>query len=137
MYSPDQTPDDFALSEFLLQSHLVNCVIVAGENYSTSSLRSKCKIRYVLLGHHVVGRSPEQAPVNHVGYDDYTGSLEAAQYLIQLGHRHVWYIGDTSLPWLLNRYQGYVSAMRGAGLEPNVHTRILFPTIRLKTATRP
>jgi len=34
MYSPDQTPDDFALSEFLLQSHLVNCLIVAGENYS-------------------------------------------------------------------------------------------------------
>jgi len=43
---------------------------------ATSSLRSKCKIRYVLLGNHVVGRSPEEARVNQVGYDDYTGSLE-------------------------------------------------------------
>jgi DNA-binding LacI/PurR family transcriptional regulator len=123
MYSPDQRPEDFELPEFLLQSHLVNCVIVAGANYNNFLLALQmAKIRYVLLGNHFVGRSPEEAPVNQVRYDDYGGSLEATQYLIQLGHRHIWYIGDTSLPWLLNRYEGYVSAMKGSGLEPNVHT---------------
>jgi LacI family transcriptional regulator len=95
MYSPDQKPEDFELPGFLLQSHLVKCVILAG---------------------------PEDARVNQVRYDDYGGSFEATQYLIQLGHRHIWYIGDTSLLWLLKRYEGYVSAMKGAGSEPHVHT---------------
>jgi LacI family transcriptional regulator len=123
MYSPDQKPEDFELPEFLLQPHLVNCVIVAGANYSNFLLALQmAKIRYVLLGNHVVGRSLETTPMNQVRYDDYGGSLEAAQYLIQLGHRHIWYIGDTSLPWLLNRYEGYLGAMKEADLEPHVHT---------------
>lgn len=123
MYSPDQRPEDFELPEFLVRPHLVNCVIVAGANYSYFlHALQMAKIRYVLLGNHVVDRSPEEKPMNQVRYDDYGGSLEAAQYLIQLGHRHIWYIGDKSLPWLLNRYEGYVSAMKGADLEPHVHT---------------
>jgi LacI family transcriptional regulator len=123
MYSPDQRPEDFELPEFLLQPHLVNCVIVAGANYTNFLLALKAaKIRYVLLGNHFVGRPPEEAPVNQVRYDDYDGSFAAARYLIQLGHTHVWYIGDTSLPWLLNRYEGYLGAMKAADLEPHVHT---------------
>jgi len=122
MYSPDQNPEHFELPEFLLQPHLVNCVIVAGVNHPNFLLALKAaKIRYVLLGNHVVDLPPGEKRVNQVRYDDYGGAFQAAQYLIQLGHRNIWYIGDTSLPWLLNRYEGFVSAMKAADLEPRVH----------------
>jgi DNA-binding LacI/PurR family transcriptional regulator len=123
MYTPDQKPEEFELPDFLLQRHLVDCVIVAGANYS-NFLRTlnDAKIRYVLLGNHMVGVPPNESHVNQVRYDDYGGCFEAARYLIQLGHKHIWYIGDTSLPWFLNRYEGYASAMKSADLEPHAHT---------------
>ncbi|MGC2768816.1 MAG: substrate-binding domain-containing protein, partial [Candidatus Acidiferrum sp.] len=42
----------------------------------------------------------------------------ATRYLISLGHRDIWFIGDTSLPWYRNRHEGYCKAMKDAGLEP-------------------
>ena len=48
--------------------------------------------------------------------------MEATRYLISLGHRDVWFIGDTNLPWYKNRYEGYSRAMREAKLEPLAQT---------------
>jgi DNA-binding LacI/PurR family transcriptional regulator len=94
MYSPGQEPENFESPEFLLQPHLVNCVIVAGVNHPNFLLALKAaKIRYVLLGNHVVGLPHRQKRVNQVRYDDYGGAFRAAQYLIQLGHRNIRYIG--------------------------------------------
>ena len=51
-------------------------------------------------------------------FDDYAGALEATRYLIQLGHKQIWYIGDTSLPWYSMRFEAYEHAMKEAGLRP-------------------
>jgi len=45
--------------------------------------------------------------------------------LIQLGHQHIWYIGDTSLPWYRTRYEAFEQAMREAGLQPKAQTMAL------------
>jgi LacI family transcriptional regulator len=42
-----------------------------------------------------------------------------------LGHKDIWFIGDTSLPWYRNRYEGYGKAMKEAGLEPLSQTLAL------------
>jgi DNA-binding LacI/PurR family transcriptional regulator len=56
--------------------------------------------------------------LDRAGWDDWSGPYEATRYLITLGHRHIWYIGDTSLPWYQTRYDVYRRVMEEAGLEP-------------------
>jgi len=50
--------------------------------------------------------------------DDIRGSKDAVRYLIGLGHRHIWFVGNTRLPWFSRCYEGYRQAMEEAGLEP-------------------
>lgn len=51
--------------------------------------------------------------------DDRSGGYQATAHLISLGHRHIRFIGDVSLPWYRRRYEGYVHAMTEAGFEPS------------------
>ncbi len=76
----------------------------------------------MLLANHMVRPQSQHEHGNQVRYNDYGGFHEATNYLIQLGHKHIWYIGDTSRPWFLNRYEGYVTAMANHDLEPRAHT---------------
>jgi DNA-binding LacI/PurR family transcriptional regulator len=46
------------------------------------------------------------------------GARAATEYLIELGHREIWYLGDLSLPWLRAPLEGYRKAMAAHGLEP-------------------
>jgi LacI family transcriptional regulator len=57
-----------------------------------------------------------------VRFDEFRGAFEACQYLIELGHRDIWYIGDVSLPWYKTRYEAYAAAMAAAGLEARGQT---------------
>jgi LacI family transcriptional regulator len=123
MYSADQKPENFELPEFLRQRHLTDCVILAGSNHRNFlHVLQTARIRYILLGNHFLGEPLKNGRVNQVRYDDFGGGFEATRYLLQLGHKHIWYIGDTSLPWFLNRYQGYAEAMQTARLEAQAHT---------------
>jgi DNA-binding LacI/PurR family transcriptional regulator len=40
------------------------------------------------------------------------------RYLIGLGHRDIWFVGNTRLPWFARCFAGYGEAMAGAGLPP-------------------
>ncbi len=66
---------------------------------------------------------PLEGPVQGalVGYDDAGGCYHATRYLAQLGHRHIWYIGDASRPWHRGRLQGYACAIEELKLESHVH----------------
>jgi len=48
--------------------------------------------------------------------------MEATRYLIQLGHKDIWYIGDTSMPWYRRRHDRYAKTMTEAGLQPRAQT---------------
>lgn len=111
---------------------LADCMILIGAiqpNLLTAFDRHG--LNYVLLANHVAdspeppGRSPNvgQLPrCSHVRYTDDLGCEEATRYLAQLGHTHIWYLGDASRPWHKNRYRGYARAMAELSLEPHVHT---------------
>lgn len=117
-YSPLTKPSELRLPG-VLQSHgIADCLILAGTNYGNFvEAVEKLVVPYVILSNHHVTSKPV-APYDRVGWDDGEGPYEATRYLITLGHRHIWYVGDTSLPWYQHRYQSYERAMREGGLEP-------------------
>lgn len=117
-YSPSVAPAELPLPN-ILQSHgIADCVILAGANYEnfTDSLNER-RVPYVLLGNNFFSKE-EREPFDQVRFDDRAGAAEATRYLISLGHRDIWFIGDTTVPWFRNRYEGYSAAMKETGLEP-------------------
>lgn len=102
---------------------LADCMIVAG-NIARNALTAlnNHDFNYVLLANHLVGAEEDEIPSSYVRYDDVCGCYEATRYLAQLGHSHIWYLGDASRSWHKNRYNGYTRAMAELGLEPHVHT---------------
>jgi len=121
-YSPSVPPAELQLPS-VLQSHgIADCVILAGSNYwnFTKSLDER-GLHYVLMGNNFTS-DKKREPFDQVRFDDVSGATEATRYLISLGHREIWFIGDTSLPWYKNRYDGYSRAMHEAGLEPRGQT---------------
>jgi DNA-binding LacI/PurR family transcriptional regulator len=117
-YSPAVPPNELQLPS-VLQSHgIADCVILAGSNFEnfTRSL-DKRGVEYVLMANNFVSPG-HRGPFDQVRFDDFSGAVEATRYLLVLGHRDIWFIGDTSLPWYRSRYEGYCRAMKDAGLEP-------------------
>jgi DNA-binding LacI/PurR family transcriptional regulator len=121
-YSPTISPAELQLPS-VLQSHgIADCVILAGSNYEnfTESL-DKRGLHYVLMVNNFVSKDA-RGPFDQVRFDDFSGAIEATRYLISLGHRNIWFIGDTSLPWYRDRHAGYCKAMKDVGLEPLAQT---------------
>lgn len=118
-YSPDTKPKDLRLPG-VLQSHgVADCLILAGTNYDNFvEAVEALEVPYVVLSNHFVTTKPGQEPYDRVGWDDAWGPYEATRYLITLGHQHIWYVGDTALPWYKQRYAAYERAMTESGLEP-------------------
>lgn len=54
-----------------------------------------------------------------VGGDNYRGGYLAAQHLIEIGRRNIAFIGDWTVPEGGMRFQGYLDALRDAGLKRN------------------
>jgi len=121
-YSKDVRPEDLSLPGVLRSHGVADSLILAGTNYDNFvEAVERLGVPYVILAnHHVTGRA--RSPYDRVGWDDASGPYEATKYLIALGHRDIWYFGDTALPWYLSRYEAYEKAMREAGLEPRGQT---------------
>ncbi|GLS24737.1 LacI family DNA-binding transcriptional regulator [Marinibactrum halimedae] len=60
-------------------------------------------------------------PGHFLGCDNTLGAYEATQHLIQLGRKHIAFIGDTSddCPEFQDRYRGYLKALSEHGLKYN------------------
>ena len=119
---PSETPaENLHLPGIIGTPGLADCMILAGSiHQNILEAFERRGLNYVLLANHVIGE--EQNPHGHVRYTDDLGSHEATRYLAQLGHTHIWYIGDASRAWHKNRYRGYARAMAELSLEPHVHT---------------
>lgn len=107
----------------VLQSHgIADCVILAGANFEnfTKSLDNR-KLPYVLFANNFAGKESSH-PYDRVRFDDFEGAVEATRYLQALGHKNIFFIGDTGLPWYRNRYEGYCKAMQEAALRPSAQT---------------
>jgi DNA-binding LacI/PurR family transcriptional regulator len=116
-------PDALQMPSVIETPGLADCFIVAG-SISANILKAfnQHGFNYVLLANHLTDNGVEAIPSSYVRYDDEDGCYQATRYLAQLGHTHIWYIGDASRPWHRNRFKGYGRAMAELGLEPHVHT---------------
>ena len=93
-------------------------VILSG-THSTGILATlqEKRIPFSVAGNNIVGEwRPEE--YDCVLTDDVRGASEVTQYLIGLGHRDIWYIGNQRLPWYARCAEGYRRAMSESGLEP-------------------
>jgi DNA-binding LacI/PurR family transcriptional regulator len=81
-----------------------------------SALRER-RMPFSVVGNNIIGEWRSE-DYDCVATDDVRGSIEITQYLISLGHRKIWFIGDRGLPWYARCAQGYRESMIEAGLEP-------------------
>jgi LacI family transcriptional regulator len=124
-YSGDTPVESLPLPGVLRSHGIADCVIAAGTNFPNFlESMEKLQMKYVALGNNVIS-CEARPPVNQVMFDDQGGMSEAAQYLIQLGHKDIYFIGDTSLTWCAHRHHAFANTMKDAGLEPRAMTSAL------------
>jgi DNA-binding LacI/PurR family transcriptional regulator len=72
------------------------------------------KVPTVVLGHTV----PFCNQFVNVESDDVSGSYQATQHLLSLGHKRIaFFSGPAGTPWTQERFEGYRRALREAGLD--------------------
>lgn len=92
--------------------------ILAGVNHQNLlDLLASRNAPFAVFGDTVQGEwTPGRCDV--VWIEDIQGAYEMTRHLLALGHRHIWYVANSRLTWFARRREGYVRAMREAGLEP-------------------
>jgi DNA-binding LacI/PurR family transcriptional regulator len=111
---------DLHIPRILERRDLVSGFIVAGTtSQNLLDLLDHERLPFAVLGNNVLGDwRPEKHDV--LWFDDIQGAAELSRYLLSLGHRDIWFVGNTRLPWFSRRYEGYRLAMQEAGLEPRL-----------------
>ena len=115
-YSPQTPWKELHLPKVVQRHDVVRAVILAGTT-SMNLLESfdHKGIAYVVLGNNVIG-GPQDLRSDVVFSDDIQGGQDMTRYLIGLGHRDIWFIGNLRLPWFARCFEGHRRAMEEAGL---------------------
>lgn len=117
-YSPAVPSKELHLPQIVSQRALVRAVILGGTNSSNMllALRER-EIPFAVLGNNVIGQW-DPSEYDAVYSDDIQGAFDLTVHLIEDGHRDIWFIGDSDLPWYARCAQGYLESMTLAGLKP-------------------
>jgi DNA-binding LacI/PurR family transcriptional regulator len=116
-YSPHVPWTELHLPRVLQRHDVIRAVILAGTNSENLiKLLVHKGIAFVVLGNNVVGEQQDLKNNDVVFADDIQGGQDATRYLIGLGHRHIWFVGNTRLPWFARCFEGYRRAMEEKGL---------------------
>jgi DNA-binding LacI/PurR family transcriptional regulator len=116
-YSPHVPWTELHLPRVLQRHDVIRAVILAGTNSENLiKLLVHKGIAFVVLGNNVVGGQQDLKNNDAVFADDIQGGQDATRYLIGLGHRQIWFVGNTRLPWFARCYEGYRRAMEERGL---------------------
>lgn len=117
-YSPDIPTHRLVLPRVIWERGAVEGIIVAGTNYPNfiKAVR-KLVTPFVLFGNNLIGQQGSEE-FDSVWFDNEGGGRQATEYLVGLGHRKIWFVGDLTLPWFRRNYEGYVTVMKKAGLPP-------------------
>jgi DNA-binding LacI/PurR family transcriptional regulator len=118
-YSANIPWTELHLPVVIQRQDMVRAVILAGTNSTNlTRLLTHKGIPFVAFGNNLIGEPQELKDYDAVYADDIQGSKDAVRYLVELGHRHIWFVGNTRLPWFKRCYEGYRHAMEEAGLTP-------------------
>ena len=115
-YTPETPTRELKLPRILEHRTQARGVILAGVNSMNlvDALRQR-NLPFSVLGNNLIGEGQRDFDV--VYSDDIQGSHDVTSHLISQGHRHIWFIEDTRLPWFTRCGLGYRRAMAEAGLE--------------------
>ena len=117
-YSPHVPWTELHLPRVVQRHDVIRAVILAGTNSANLiKLLVHEGITFVVLGNNVVGEQQDLENNDVVFADDIQGGQDATRYLIGLGHRHIWFVGNTRLPWFARCFEGYRRAMEEHGLD--------------------
>jgi LacI family transcriptional regulator len=112
-------PASLHLPPALTKTNRPGGVILSGTHSASifAALREK-RIPFSVVGNNIVGNwHPEECDC--VSTDDVRGSAEITKHLISQGHSSIWFIGNLRLPWFARCANGYLEAMKEAGLAPH------------------
>jgi DNA-binding LacI/PurR family transcriptional regulator len=114
---PQQIPGkELHLPKVVQRHDIVRGVILAGTNSpNLLELLAYKDVPFVVLGNNVMGEV-EQPNYDVVFSDDIQGGADMTRYLISLGHRDIWFVGNLRLPWFARCFEGFRRAMAEAGL---------------------
>ena len=121
-YSPNASWKELHLPRAVQRHDVVRAVILAGANSSNLlELLDHKGIVYAVLGNNVLG-GPPTLEGDTVFADDIQGGQDITRYLIGMGHRDIWFVGNVRMPWFMRYSEGYRRAMGGAGLAARLST---------------
>jgi DNA-binding LacI/PurR family transcriptional regulator len=105
----------------VVQRHdVTRAVILAGTNSANLiELLHQKGMAFSVFGNNVMGKTQDLENNDVVLGDDIQGGQDATRYLIGLGHRNIWFVGNTRLPWFARCFEGYQRAMHEGGLVPS------------------
>jgi DNA-binding LacI/PurR family transcriptional regulator len=101
-----------------IYSGLYSGVVLSSELCSPELLikLNELNFPYVIIGYY-----PSEIPADVVEIDNKTGGEIATNYLVRKGLKKIYYIGaQTSLPFAINRINGYKKAISESNLEENI-----------------
>ena len=111
--------NELHLPKVLERRDVIRAVMVAGTNSgSLIELLEHEGVPYAALGNNIFN-VPTVSKGDLVFSDETRGSSDMTRYLIGLGHRDIWFVGNTRLPWFARCFAGYGEAMADAGLPPH------------------
>jgi LacI family transcriptional regulator len=117
-YDTDTPPVDIQLPPLLEEKGWVDGIIMTGALYPNLIRRIETlDLPLVVFGNNVIDLGNTRA-FGQVRYDGTRAQFEATQYLVDLGHRRIAFVGDTQYPWFRDQHQGYLRAMRANELDP-------------------
>ncbi len=120
-YSPLTPWRELNLPKIVQRHDVVRAIILAGTNSSNLlELLVNRGIAFAVLGNNVIGDQQIADEIDTVYSDDRQGGEEITRHLIQLGHKQIWFVGNTRLPWFARCHQGYLKAMEEADLPPQL-----------------
>ena len=115
-YSSQIAGKDLHPPNVVVRRDIVRGAILAGTNSpNLLDLFTDKGVPFVVLGNNVIGEL-DRSKYDMVFSDDIQGGRDITRYLIDLGHRHIGFVGNTSLPWFARCFEGYRLAMEQAGL---------------------
>lgn len=117
-YDAQQKPAKLSFPRLLQQPGAVDGVVLAGFHFENllDALEAR-SMPYVLMGNNFVG-SAHRLLENSLLYDDSAAALDAAEYLVRLGHRRIAFVGNIALPWFARRHQSFQEAARRHRFQP-------------------
>jgi len=120
-YAQDTAAEALALPRIVNHRGIADGFILSGTNYpNLVAAMDALRVPYVLFGNNLVGGRGRRTDA--VYYDDASSSRQLVERLIAMGHRHIWYLGDLSMPWFRRRAETYRQAMKAHGLTPSEYT---------------